>query len=86
MTHTPHELVAEFPDRAALIHTLREADPHFRRLSDDYHQVNRAVHRAETRVDLLSEDEEERLRKDRARLKDLIARALSAASAASTAG
>jgi hypothetical protein len=79
MTHTPHELTAEFPDQAALIHALRDSDPHFRRLAEDYHAVNRAVHRAETRVDLLSDAEEERLRKDRARLKDMIARALSAA-------
>lgn len=82
MSNTPHELSEDFPGKADLLHGLKERDPHFRRLADDYHAVNRAIHRAETRVDLLGEEEEERLRKERARLKDRIARALAAAQAA----
>ena len=31
MTHTPHELHEEFPDKADAIHRLRESDAHFRR-------------------------------------------------------
>jgi hypothetical protein len=44
---------------------------------DEYHVVNRAVHRSEQRVDLLSEAEESGLRKRRAVLKDAIAKMLS---------
>ncbi|MFM2355643.1 MAG: hypothetical protein RLZZ528_1379 [Pseudomonadota bacterium] len=76
MSHTPHELADDFPGQADRIHALKRGDPHFARLATDYHEVNRAVHRAETRVDLLSEEEEEHLRKKRSLLKDQIARAL----------
>jgi uncharacterized protein YdcH (DUF465 family) len=73
MPHTPHELIEEFPEKTAAIHALRAADEHFRKLTDSYHEVNRALHRAETRVDTLSEDEETRLRRQRMGLKDQIA-------------
>ena len=76
MSHTPHELGDDFPGKADRIHSLKIGDPHFARLAADYHEVNRAVHRAETRVDLLSEEEEEHLRRKRSHLKDQIARAL----------
>jgi len=45
MSHTPHELVEEFPEHAETIHRLKEANGHFARLFDEYHQVNRAIHR-----------------------------------------
>jgi hypothetical protein len=71
---TPHELADDFPDKGDRIRHLRETDAHFRRLADDYHATNRAVHRAETRAEPVSEEEEHRLRRERARLKDEIAR------------
>ncbi len=76
MTHTPHELVEEFPEQAARLHELKETDAHFRRIFDEYHEVNRAIHRAETRVEPVDEFREEELRKRRLRLKDEIARML----------
>lgn len=72
----PHELAEEFPSQTDRIHALREKDAHFRNLTDRYHEANRAVHRAEARIELLSEAEEHKLRRERARLKDEIARAL----------
>ena len=45
-------------------------------LSDEYHEVNGAIHRAETRAEPTTEAHEEELRRRRARLKDEIARAL----------
>jgi uncharacterized protein len=72
MSHTPHELAEEFPAQAAKIQALKASDAHFAKLADEYHTVNRAVHRAETRVDLITEDEEEALRRHRAHLKDHI--------------
>ena len=74
MTHTPHELAEEFPDKADRIHELKIADAHFRKIFDEYHDVNRAVHRAETLVDTLEPLPEQDLRKRRMRLKDEIAR------------
>ncbi|NIZ15027.1 YdcH family protein [Phaeobacter sp. HF9A] len=70
MSHTPHELAAEFPDKAALISELKQKDAHFAKLSEEYHEVNRAVHRAETNLEPVSEQAESELRKTRAALKD----------------
>jgi uncharacterized protein YdcH (DUF465 family) len=72
MSNTPHELAEEFPDKAAQISQLKQSDAHFAKLSDEYHEVNRAVHRAETNVEPLSEQAETTLRKQRAALKDQI--------------
>lgn len=73
MPHTPHELPEEFPGKAEVIHQLRGSDEHFRKLADSYHAVNRALHRAETRVDAVTEEEEGRMRRQRLALKDQIA-------------
>lgn len=72
MSHTPHGLAEEFPDKANKISALKETDAHFAKLVAEYNAVNDKVHRAETRLDLMSEEEEEHLRKARAHLKDHI--------------
>jgi hypothetical protein len=73
MTHSSHEISEEFPGKSDAIHALRAMDEHFRKLTDTYHEVNRAVHRAEARIDTISEEEEARLRRQRMALKDEIA-------------
>ena len=73
MSHTPHELAEEFPDKAEKIHALKEGDAHFRKLADEYHELNRAIHRAETNVEPTDQFTEERMRKERLHLKDQIA-------------
>ncbi len=72
MTHTPHDLIADFPDQAERISTLKQSDAHFAKLADAYHDVNRAVHRAETNVEPLEQLAETELRKQRSALKDEI--------------
>lgn len=79
MTHTPHELHEEFPEYAEKLHSLKEANAHFAKLADEYHEVNRQIHRLETRVEAASEEHEETLRKRRMKLKDEIAAMLSKA-------
>lgn len=79
MSHTPHELKEDFPEFAEAIHNLKESDAHFRRLFDEYHSVNRAVHRLEIGEDHASQFDEEALRKERIRLKDEIYALLKAA-------
>jgi uncharacterized protein YdcH (DUF465 family) len=76
MSNTPHTLHEEFPAEAQKISALKASDAHFAKLLVEYDSVNDKVHRSETRLDLLTEDEEEALRKSRARLKDQIAAAL----------
>ncbi len=78
MTHTPHELHEEFPELAAKITELKVADAHFSKLAEEYHEVNRAVHRAETNVEPMEELAEVELRKKRGVLKDELYRLLTA--------
>lgn len=76
MGNTPHELAEEFPDMADRIHALKTSDSRFARLVDEYHEVNRQIHRIETRVEPASEDVEEEFKRRRVRLKDEIAQVL----------
>ena len=76
MSNTPHTLHEEFPAEAQKISALKASDAHFAKLLTNYDAVNDKVHRSETRLDLLTEEEEESLRKTRSRLKDQIAAAL----------
>ncbi|MGC9368268.1 MAG: YdcH family protein [Paracoccaceae bacterium] len=78
MTNTPHELAQEFPDQVEAIHELKAKNAHFAKLVEEYHEVNRAVHRAETNVEPTDELHEGELRKQRLALKDEIARMLAA--------
>ena len=79
MSHTPHELVADFPEHADRIHMLKETDAHFCRLMEEYHEINRQVHRAETNVEPMDQLAEVELRKKRGLLKDELYGMLSAA-------
>ncbi|MFC4213939.1 YdcH family protein [Pseudophaeobacter arcticus] len=72
MSNTPHELAEEFPDKVEAMSQLKQSDAHFSKLADEYHEVNRAVHRAETNVEPLEELAEVELRKKRGVLKDEI--------------
>ncbi|KPN64435.1 DUF465 domain-containing protein [Aliiroseovarius crassostreae] len=78
MSNTPHELHEEFPEYAEKMQGLKQSDAHFAKLTDEYHEVNRAVHRAETNVEPTDQFTEEGMRKKRAALKDEIYRLLSA--------
>ena len=72
MSHTPHELAEEFPDHVDRMHALKAENAHFAKLTDEYHDVNRKVHRAETNVEPIGRFAEEELRKKRTQLKDEI--------------
>ena len=72
MSHTPHELTEEFPDLADKIHELKTSDAHFAKLADEYHELNRQIHRIETDVEPASDEHQTELRKQRMALKDEI--------------
>jgi uncharacterized protein YdcH (DUF465 family) len=72
MSHTPHELIAEFPEHAFKITALKTTDPHFARLYEEYHDVNRAIHRAETNIEPTDDIRLEIMRKERVKLKDAV--------------
>ena len=79
MSHTPHELAEEFPEFATQMSSLKQENAHFAKLFDEYHEVNRRLHRAETNVEPVEELAEVEMRKIRMNLKDEIYRILSAA-------
>lgn len=82
MSHTPHELAADFPEFADKITELKAMNSHFARLLDEYHEINRAVHRAETNVEPVDALAEEAMRKQRMALKDKLYQLLRETSAA----
>ncbi len=77
MSHTPHELHEEFPEYAEKMTALKTSDAHFNKLADEYHEVNRMVHRAEAKIEPVADEAETELRKKRAALKDEIYQLLS---------
>jgi len=79
MSNTPHTLGDEFPGQLEAIHNLKVSDSRFAKLLLDYDEVNDKIHRAETRLDTVSEEAERALRKQRLTIKDAIAEALAKA-------
>lgn len=82
MTHVPHDLHAEFPQDSALLHSLKMSDPHFQRVAEVYHEVNREIHRIESQVAPSSDQHLEDLKKQRLGLLDDVAEMLAKAKAA----
>lgn len=73
MSHVPHELTEEFPHMQDEISALKASDAHFAKLFDEYHTVNRSIHRAETNIEPTDDYHMTDMRKQRMRLKDEIA-------------
>ena len=61
-----------FRKKFEMMSRLKQTDAHFARLADEYHEINRTVHRAETNIEPMEELAEGELRKKRAVLKDEI--------------
>ena len=72
MSNTPHELAEEFPEHVAKMHHLKETDGHFARIFNEYHEVNRAIHRAETDIEPADDAHITEMRRKRMKLKDEI--------------
>jgi uncharacterized protein len=72
MSNTPHELAEEFPEYVTLMHHMKETDGHFARLFTEYHDLNGAIHRAETNIEPADDFHIAELRKKRMLLKDEI--------------
>jgi len=72
MSHVPHELNEEFPNDADKIRDLNTNNAHFAKLTEEYHEVNRQIHRIETNVEPADEGFEKQLRRQRLALKDEI--------------
>lgn len=70
MSHTPHELSDDFPEERARIRELKRISPHFAKLADRYHHINRSIHRMEERIEPVGELTELALRRERVMLRD----------------
>ena len=64
------DLAHEFPEYQEKIRSLKNTDNHFKKLFEQYDQICKGIYRSEKRIELLSELEEEKLRKQRLVLKD----------------
>jgi len=65
-----HDLRHEFPELEEKIHTLKTSDAHFRKLFDEYHEVNNATHRIENGAETVSDEVLNDFRMKRVKLKD----------------
>ena len=72
MSHVPHELAEEFPEFTDKMHAMKIDNAHFAKLVDEYHDINRAIHRAETDIEPTDDFNMEDMRKKRMVLKDEI--------------
>jgi Uncharacterized protein conserved in bacteria len=72
MSNTPHQLAEEFPEHVSTMQRLKQEDAHFARLCEEYHEVNKAIHLAETNLEPTDDFHMEDMRKQRMRLKDEI--------------
>lgn len=65
-----HSLVLEFPEMADKIHELKISDAHFRKMFDEYHEVDHHIHRIETEAEPTTDEHLNELRIKRVNLKD----------------
>jgi uncharacterized protein YdcH (DUF465 family) len=50
-----HNLLNEFPELQDKIHELKVTDTHFRKLFDDYHELEHQIHRINTGIEIANE-------------------------------
>jgi len=81
MSHTPHDLHAEFPEHGDVLHRLKLDNAHFVTLADRYHDVNKNIHRIEAEVEASSDAHVEELKKRRLGLLDEISALVNSAKA-----
>lgn len=65
-----HSLANELPEFKERIHELKIENMHFHKLFNEYHDVDKEVHRIEEGVENTSDDYLESLKKKRLNLKD----------------
>ena len=72
MTEHHHNLLKEFPGQSEKIQLLKTQNEHFKKLADQYAELDKSIYRAEQRIDVLSEEAEHSLKQERVALKDAI--------------
>jgi uncharacterized protein len=67
-----HSIVQEFPEHQDKIHELKTTDHHFRKLFDEYHEIDHAIHSIESGATATTDQHLNELRLKRVHLKDSI--------------
>ena len=65
-----HDLHHEFPQFEEKIQELKVSDHHFKKLFDQYHDVNNSIHRIETNAEVVTDEVLNDYRLKRVHLKD----------------
>ena len=71
-----HPILREFPDDRETIKRLKASDERFRKMFEEYHQLDDAIYRIEEEIEFASDQETEEMKKRRAWLKDQIYHAI----------
>lgn len=69
---TKHQLTVDFPEFETKIHELKMEDNHFKKLFDEYDQLDHEIYRIESNTEPASDDALNSLRLERVRIKDAI--------------
>lgn len=72
-----HDLLHEFPEHKEKIHDLKVSDSHFRKIFDEYHEVDHEIHRYESGASVTTDTHLNELRSKRVHLKDEVFKYLS---------
>jgi hypothetical protein len=67
-----HDILHEFPQFKEKAHELKTKDKHFRKIFDEYHEVDHSIHHAENGGMNVSDEHLNELRLKRVYLKDQI--------------
>lgn len=65
-----HDLHHEFPEYEQKIHEMKISNNHFKKLFDEYHEVNNSIHRFESNAEPVSDSMLNDFRLKRVHLKD----------------
>ena len=69
---TKHQLAVDFPEFETKIHDLKVSDNHFKKLFNEYDNLDHEVYRIETDSEPAADDTLNNLRTERVRIKDQI--------------
>ena len=67
-----HDLLHEFPEKKDKIHELKITDTHFRKIFDEYHEVDHQIHSYESGATATTDEHLNELRAKRVHLKDSV--------------
>ncbi|MEM7498791.1 MAG: DUF465 domain-containing protein [Pseudomonadota bacterium] len=79
MSHVPHELPEMLEVEPAVIRARAEQDAHFAREVEEYHRLNRDIHRAETDVEPCADTHLHEMKRRRLALLDTLRTSLTEA-------